>query len=195
MVRPRPPMRAATLAPTGNSPPGQDFTSPTHSMPLTFAASAHSPRRMCSSAWLRPNALISMTTWPSSGSGSGISLYTRLSRPPNFSRTIARMAFPQVLSTGLEGQHITDRRRDLWGMRFKGEVPGVKEMDHRGREIALERLGAGRKEEWVVLTPHREQRRPVGAEILVELRVQRDIAGVVEEQVELDLVVAGPRQQ
>jgi hypothetical protein len=44
------------------SPPGQAFTSPTHSMPITFAASAHSPRRMCISAWLRPNALTSMTT-------------------------------------------------------------------------------------------------------------------------------------
>ena len=33
-------------------------------MPLTSAASAHSPRRMCISAWLMPNALISMTTWP-----------------------------------------------------------------------------------------------------------------------------------
>ncbi len=43
MVRPRPPISAATLAPIGNSPPGQDFTSPTHSMPITFAASAHSP--------------------------------------------------------------------------------------------------------------------------------------------------------
>src|SRR5262245_30425500 len=41
MVRPRPPMRAATLAPTGNSPPGDDFTTPTHSMPLTGAAAAH----------------------------------------------------------------------------------------------------------------------------------------------------------
>src|SRR5215510_15624195 len=194
MVRPSPPISAATLAPTGNSPPGQDFTSPTHSMPLTFAASAHSPRRMCSSAWLRPNALISMTTWPTLGSGCGMSLYTRLSRPPNFSRTIARMAFLQVLSTGLEGQQIADRRRDLWGMRFKREVPGVEETDDRGRDIALERLGARRKEEWVVLAPHRQQRWPVDTEIFVELRVECDVTGVVEEQIELDLVVAGPRE-
>jgi hypothetical protein len=67
-------MSAATLAPTGNSPPGQDFTRPTHSIPLTGAASAHSPRRMCISAWLIPNALIWMTTWPAFGSGSGMSL-------------------------------------------------------------------------------------------------------------------------
>jgi len=64
MVRPRPPISAATLAPIGNSPPGQDFTNPTHSMPMTFAASAHSPRRICISAWLMPNVLIAMTTSP-----------------------------------------------------------------------------------------------------------------------------------
>src|SRR5262249_43118983 len=32
------------------------WTTPTHSMPLTSAIPAHPPFRMCSSAWLRPNA-------------------------------------------------------------------------------------------------------------------------------------------
>src|SRR5258708_5197569 len=35
MVLPRPPIKAATLLPTANSPLGHDFTMPTHSMPLT----------------------------------------------------------------------------------------------------------------------------------------------------------------
>jgi hypothetical protein len=35
----------------------------------------------------------------------------------------------------------------------------------------------------------------VRAEICLELRVQRDIAGVIEEQIELDLVVAGSSEQ
>src|SRR2546426_300537 len=61
--------------------------------------------------------------------------------------------------------------------------------------VALERLGARRQEEGVVLAPYRQQRRPVRAEVFLERRVQRDIAGVIEEQVELDLVVAGPREQ
>src|ERR1700730_18649746 len=51
-----PPINAATLVPTANSPPRQDLTRPTHSMPLTSAAAAHSPLRMCISAWLMPNA-------------------------------------------------------------------------------------------------------------------------------------------
>src|SRR5215472_14563768 len=61
--------------------------------------------------------------------------------------------------------------------------------------VALERLGTRGQEKRVVLAPHREQRRPVRAEVVVELRIQRDIAGVVEEQVELDLVVTGPSEQ
>src|SRR5580693_9183483 len=107
MVRPRPPISAATLAPTGNSPPGQDFTSPTHSMPLTFAASAHSPRRMCISAWLIPNALIS--------------------------KTIARMLVLQVVGSGSRCEEVADDCSDLCGMRFQREVTGVEEADDCSR--------------------------------------------------------------
>ena len=103
MVRPRPPISAATFAPTGNSPPGHESTMPTHSMPLTSAASAHSPRRMCSSAWLIPNPFTSITTSPSLGNGLGMSVYTRLSSPPNLSRMIARMLSPPGLSRTTAG--------------------------------------------------------------------------------------------
>src|SRR5262245_8087468 len=195
MVRPRPPMSAATFAPTGNSPPGQDFTNPTHSMPITFAASAHSPRRMCISAWLMPNALISMTTCPALGSGSGMSLYTRLSSPPNFSKTMARIAVLPVLDANSGCEEVADRPGDLHGMCFQRKMARVEEVDDGARNVAPERLRARRQEERVVLAPHREQGRPVRTEVLVELRVQRNIAGVVEEQIELDLVVAGPSEQ
>src|SRR5262245_1148085 len=164
-------------------------------MPITFAASAHSPRRMCSSAWLMPNALISMTTWPASGSGSGMSLYTRLSSPPNFSKTMARIAALLWIGTDLRFEEVADRRGDLRGVRFQREVPRIEEADDHTRNIALERLGARRQEERVVPAPHRQERRPVRAEVLVELRVQCDVAGVIEEQVELDLVVAGTSEQ
>jgi hypothetical protein len=51
IVRPVPPINAATLVPTAHSPLGQDLTRPTHSIPLTSAASAHSPLRMCIPVW------------------------------------------------------------------------------------------------------------------------------------------------
>src|SRR5215469_1100000 len=57
------------------------------------------------------------------------------------------------------------------------------------------RLGALWKEERIVLAPDREQRRAVGAEILLELRVQRNIACVVEKKVELNLIIADAGEQ
>src|SRR5262245_18915135 len=100
-----------------------------------------------------------------------------------------------VFGTNLRYEEVADRRGDLCRVRFQREVPRIEEAHDRTRKIALERLGAGRQKEWIVLAPHRQQRRPVGAEVVVKLRIQRDIAGVVEEQVELDLVVARPSEQ
>src|SRR5262245_30489694 len=105
---------------------------------------------------------------------------------------MARIAVLQWLGTDSGYEEVADRRCDLWGVRFQREVPRVEAADDRARNIALERLGARGQEKRVVPAPHRQQRRPVRAEVFVELRVQRDIGGVVEEQVELDLVVAGP---
>src|SRR5262245_28168142 len=108
-------------------------------------------------------------------------------------RTLSLVAYRTPDHSGPE--EVPDRSRDLCAMCFEREVPRVEEVDDRTRNIALERLGARRQEERIVLAPHREQRRPVRAEVLVELRVQSDIARVVEEQVELDLVVAGTSEQ
>src|SRR6476660_2553411 len=79
-----------------------------------------------------PNAFTLMTTCPALGSGSGISLMTRLSRPPNFSRTIARMG-PLLgrltisakcrASLGAR-QEMADCRSDLVTVRLEGEVAG-----------------------------------------------------------------------
>jgi hypothetical protein len=73
---------------------------------------------------------------------------------------------------------------------LQGEVAGVEEADLGVGQVALEGFGPGGQEERVVLVPDREQRRPAGAEVLLERRVERHVARVVEEQVELDLVGA-----
>src|SRR3989442_5932656 len=123
------------------------------------------------------------------GSGSGISLYTRLSGPPNFSKTIARITVLQLIGTDSGSEEAADHRRDLRGMRFQREVTRVEEADDGTRNIALERLGAERQEERVVLAPHRQQRRPVLAEGVLERRGQLDIACVIVVQVYLDLIL------
>src|SRR5215813_10684363 len=63
-----------------------------------------------------------------------------------------------------------------------------------GKEVAFERLGTRREKEWIVLAPHSQQARLVGAEIRLESWVERDIALVITEQVELQLIGAGPGQ-
>src|SRR5215510_8963294 len=103
------------------------------------------------------------------GSGSGISWYTRLSSPPNFSNTIARMALLQLIGTDSGCAEVTDRRRDLSRMRFQREVACLEETDHCAWNVPLERLGARRQEERVVLAPHREKRRPARAKVFLEL--------------------------
>src|SRR6266446_5866811 len=121
------------------------------------------------------------------------------SQPPRPLRGIRReRSYPSPragCSCQLLGQKVSDRRRDFACVGLECEMADVEEPYLSVAVVALERLRARRQEERVVLAPHRKQRGPVRAEVVLELRVQRDIAGVVAEQVQLDLVVAGPREQ
>ena len=66
-----------------------------------------------------------------------------------------------------------------------------EQMDLGIRIVLPECLGADGQEKWIVLAPHGQQRRPLRTEILLEFGLERDIALVVAEQIELDLVIAG----
>src|SRR3984885_11747821 len=87
-------------------------------------------------------------------------------------------------------QKRTDRLADLAGMGFQREMAGVKEAHSGAGNVALERFGTRRQEERIVLAPHREERRLVFAEIVLEGRVERDVALVVAKQIELYFVGA-----
>jgi hypothetical protein len=54
-------------------------------------------------------------------------------------------------------------------------------------------LGAGRQEERIVPAPHGKEWRLVGAEVVLECRIERDVALVVAEQIQLDLIGARAR--
>src|SRR5580692_3968089 len=84
----------------------------------------------------------------------------------------------------------TDGFGDLVRMRFQREVARVEEANLCVRNIALESLGARRQEERIVLSPHREKTRVIFAEVSLECRIQRDVALVVQEQIQLNLVGA-----
>src|SRR6476660_4715544 len=74
-------------------------------------------------------------------------------------------------------------------------MAGVEKMHFGVRIVALERLGAMREKERIVLDPHREQRRVALGKISLELGIKGDVAGIVEEEIELDLIVARAGKQ
>ena len=80
---------------------------------------------------------------------------------------------------------------DLGTVGFEREVAAIEEFDLGVRNVALERLGARRKKERIVLSPGRQQRRFMGSEVILKFRIERDIAFVVAEQVKLHVVCAG----
>ena len=82
-------------------------------------------------------------------------------------------------------QELADRCGDFARVGFKSEMPGVEEANRSLGYIAPERLGTGRQKEGIVLSPCGQERRPLGAKVVLKLRVQGDVALVVTEQVQL----------
>src|SRR5579859_3578044 len=75
------------------------------------------------------------------------------------------------------------------------EMAGVEKMDLGFTHVACVGFGAQRQEERIVLPPYCEQGRLVIAQELLEFWVKRNVAGIIEKQIELNLVIAWPRQQ
>ena len=85
----------------------------------------------------------------------------------------------------LAPEELADCRRDLSTVGFEGEVAGVVEVYFSIGIVAWKRLGPGGRKEGVVPAPDREQRRSLGCQVFAELRIERDIARMVEEQLDL----------
>src|SRR6267143_516290 len=94
----------------------------------------------------------------------------------------------------LAAQEIPNGAGNFWMVRFQCEVTGVVEMHLSVRVVALERFSARGQKERIVLAPDRQQGRLLRAEIFLEPGIERNIAGIVQEEVKLDFVVAGPCQ-
>src|SRR5580658_5152462 len=113
-----------------------------------------------------------------------ICLHSEYWKPPSLGRALLR-ALRMVRHHNTK---VPDRRGDFGGVRFQREVPGVEEADECAWNIPLEGFGSRGQEEWVVLAPNRQQRRLMRSEISLELRVESDVAGIVEQQIKLRLV-------
>jgi hypothetical protein len=89
-------------------------------------------------------------------------------------------------------QEVADGARGGAQVALEQEMPGVEQADLGARGVVGEGEGAGRPEDLVVAAPDSQQRHPAGAQVGAQLRVQREVAGVVGEQPELHEVVARP---
>src|SRR5438552_10111143 len=87
-------------------------------------------------------------------------------------------------------QECLDLAGNFVRMSLQREMTGVEEMNLRIRIIACERLRSGRQKERIILSPDRQQGWPAFAEESLKLRIKRDIAGVIQKQVELDFVIS-----
>ena len=102
-----------------------------------------------------------------------------------FDATYLRSPGP-LPGAGAEGcdlarQEVADRGRDVLGVCLQCEVTGVEKADEapgRSRLKVWRRAG----EERVVLTPRRQQRRLVRAEVGLERGVQRNVGRVIQNR-------------
>ena len=74
-------------------------------------------------------------------------------------------------------------------------MAAVEQVDFGVRDVVGKGERARGTEDLVVAAPRRHERHPAGTKLSVQLRIQREIAGVVGEQPHLDQVIAGPRDQ
>ena len=80
-------------------------------------------------------------------------------------------------------------------MRFQREVAGIEQLNLRIRIVSPESFRPCRDEIWIMFPPNREQRRLRFSEILLESWIKLYVVGVIEKQIQLDVGIAGPRQQ
>ena len=84
------------------------------------------------------------------------------------------------------------RGEHLVGLIFQNKVAAVEQMEFEVREVAIIGVSAVGREDEVVLTPDDQCRRLMLAQVLLHFRIERQIGSVVVEDIELNIIVAGP---
>src|SRR5579872_4490706 len=95
----------------------------------------------------------------------------------------------------LATQEISNCTRDFLVVGLQREVARIVKMHLGAGIVALECFRTRGQKKWVTLAPDGQHGRQTCAEIFLELRVERDIAGVIQKQVKLDLIISGSRQK
>lgn len=89
----------------------------------------------------------------------------------------------------------TNSDSDLGRVGFKSKMASVVEVDLGSGIIALERFGTWGQEKRVVFAPNGQQRWLFRPEVFLELRIKRYVTGIVQEQIQLNFVIAGSSQK
>src|SRR5215467_3491553 len=113
-------------------------------------------------------------------------------------RTVRRfMSTPLWLpeADAMGGEKVSHRFGDVDHVSLESKVSRIEELDRRVREVFSKCFGARRDEEGIVLAPDGEERRRRLTKVLVKRRIQLHIRGVVEEQIQLDLLVPPALQE
>src|ERR1700733_14507844 len=76
-------------------------------------------------------------------------------------------------------------------MCLQREVAGIKKADIRLRNVFFECIRARRQKERIMLAPNGKQPRLVRAEVILESGVQRDVALIVAEEIQLHVIRSG----
>ncbi len=91
-------------------------------------------------------------------------------------------------------QELAHREGNLLEVSLECEVSRRQEFDDRGRNVLLESFSSSGNEVWIELAPYREEWRLRGSKVLLKLGVQLHVVGIVEEEIELYIDIAGSRQ-
>jgi len=91
----------------------------------------------------------------------------------------------------LARQELPHALRDLLGVRFQREMSRVEELNYGGRIVVCEGLRASRQEKGIVLPPYGQKRRFICPKVLLEGRVERNVALVVTEEIQLNFIRSG----
>ena len=74
-------------------------------------------------------------------------------------------------------------------------MAGLEEADLSIGEVPFEGFSPRRQKERIVLAPDRQKWWAMLPEILLEGGIERDVAGVVEEEIQLNLIVPGASEK
>ncbi len=84
------------------------------------------------------------------------------------------------------------RRSNLHDVRLQSKMPGIEHLDLRSGNVPAECFRPCGNEERIVFAPNCKQGRLRFTEIFLKCRVERDVRGIIQKQIQLNVFVSWP---